>query len=110
MHADTQKYTHIHTGLPAVVEAALAELDTSTVHRLRARKHPRGAIPNLHTSPPVNQSNVARLSADLVRRARNRTLFYRTSGSEQRPTVMLMWGGDWTFSQDAALSSETWTK
>ena len=86
-----------------MVEAALAELDPTTVHRLRSRKHPRGAIPHFHTSPPVNGSNVARLAADLVRRARNRTLFYHTSGSEQRPTVMIMWGGDWTFSEDAGI-------
>ena len=91
------------TGLPAVVEAALAKLDPGTVQRLRGRKHPRGGVPEFHTSPPVNQSNVARLSEDLVRRARNRTLFYRTSGSAKRPTVMLMWGGDWTFSEDAGI-------
>ena len=78
------------SGLPAIVEAAPwaseaeAEAARSELHSHHQRKF-NG--PPLGTSPPVNASNVARLSADLVRRARNNTQFFQPTENVTRPRV-----------------------
>ena len=71
-------------------------------HHQRKFGTPAPALP-LSTSPPVNDSNIGRLSADLVRRARNNTQWFQPT-SEIRPTIMLPWGSDWAFSEDAHIN------
>ena len=83
------------SGLPALLLAAGATEEQ--VHHHHQRKFQRP--PTLSTSPPVNASNVARLSADLVNRSRTNTQWYQATGA--KPTIMIPWGGDWTFSEDA---------
>ena len=87
------------SGLPAVLLAAGEAPEQLARHAKRkfgATEAPFG------TSPAVNASNLARLSADLVRRGRDYTQWYQTAlSTDGRPTVFLPWGGDWTFSEDA---------
>jgi hypothetical protein len=80
------------SGLPAIVEAAPwaseaeAAAARSELHSHHQRKF--NEPPPLETSPPVNASNLARLSEDLVRRARNNTQFFQPSeNATVRPTL-----------------------
>jgi len=87
------------SGLPAVLLAA-GEAPEQLAHHAK-RKFGATEAP-FGSSPAVNASNLARLSADLVRRGRDNTQWYQTALSKDgRPTVFLPWGGDWTFSEDA---------
>ena len=65
------------SGLPAIVEAApwASESEAAAARSQLQSHHQRkfNEPPPLGTSPEVNASNLARLSADLVRRARNNT-------------------------------------
>lgn len=63
------------SGLPAIVAAApwASESEAANARNQLHSHHQRkfNEPPALGTSPPVNSTNLARLSADLVRRARN---------------------------------------
>jgi hypothetical protein len=77
------------SGLPAIVTNAGEEYEELDFHHRRKF----GSAPHFKTSPPVNSSNLERLSKDLVRRARNNTQFYQFT-SANRPTLFLPWGGE----------------
>ena len=103
------------SGLPAIVEAAakavaagatdsdavLAEALAQLDHHHRRKFGGRPAP--LTTAPPVNGSNIDRLSRDLVHYALNNTQFFHPTSSD-RPAIMLPWGTDWGFSEDAHIN------
>ena len=93
------------SGLPALLLAAGATEEQVHHHHRRKFRAP----PTLSTSPPVNASNVARLSADLVNRSRTNTQWYQSTNAS-RPTTALWWGTDWGFSIDAHIEFENMDK
>ena len=102
------------SGLPAIVAEGGSSQQQAELHHHHRRKF--GSAPQFGTSPPVNASNLPRLAADLVRRARNHTQFYQhtkgnTSGGDSPPPVVFLpWGGDWTFSSNASKMFENMDK
>ena len=63
----------------------------------------------ISSSPPVNSSNIASISAALVERARTNTQWYQST-NKSRPTIMLPWGTDWGFSIDAHIEFDNMDK
>lgn len=101
------------SGLPAIVAAAArGEEGKDANGRLLEHHHRRkfGAPPPVGTSPPVNSSNIDRLSFDLVNRAKNNTQWFQATNasshtnSSRGATIMLPWGSDWSFSEDAHIN------
>eukprot|EP01050_Picozoa_sp_SAG11_P005562 SAG11_NODE_397_length_9785_cov_3.709581_6_plen_284_part_00 len=93
-------------GLPA--DSVSAEANRYEYHVLK-QKHSLKPKKLIGVSPPVNSSDVARLSTDLVGRARINTQWYQST-NKTRPTIMLPWGTDWGFSNDAHIEFENMDK
>ena len=110
-YGELNDHFDFETGLPADAERADLQVGTAPEppHQQRTmyeehvlkRKHQSHRPKKLITSsPPVNDSNIASVSKALVERARTNTQWFQSTNAS-RPTIMLPWGTDWGFSEDA---------
>lgn len=93
---------NFETGLPAVEDQVEHQPSYGAMeqHVLKRKHRVHRPAKLVGTSPPVNASNVGRLAADLVSRARTDLQWYQST-NDTHPTIPLWWGTDWGFSIDA---------